>query len=465
MTTLALESISKTELEKRLRTTDLISQVKETSKDKVISALLISFYFKGGNVALGCEFTHKAFREYLFAEEIVEALKSCARVLPENLPERPPSLYWRDYDDADPRKRWTSELAALLAPQWLVSDVIGHVESLLEWEISRSLSQALQPGDASATRPLAQAEWRRARTFLADLWDWWADGVHLRPQPRDDDDTGQVKWDPSLSERLVPRCRPLTSSVLGSLPEPVRTTTLDAHLGDAVFRVASAVHWHLQAVKHTAPELSRRYERVENAKVMFRPTGTNQAYFGVLCHRISAAGWRPRGAFPSGIRAKGADFSDTELKGLPFFDADMEGSSFQNARLLQSNFTFSNMKSCLFSRAFVAESSFVLANLESATFFGAHLLANRFNGALLSDASFVGVNWGAAMFYAGPSTSDGCLLPPNDFSDTGDPGLSLADIPGVLFSRSRRASLQAVPEPTDGGLSESPGLSEGQDQG
>ena len=63
MTTLRQESIAKGELEKRLRTTDLVGQVRDVTKDKVISAVLVSFYFTGGNTALGCEFTHKAFRE------------------------------------------------------------------------------------------------------------------------------------------------------------------------------------------------------------------------------------------------------------------------------------------------------------------------------------------------------------------------------------------------------------------
>ena len=87
------------ELEKRLRTTDLVGRVKEVTKDKVISALLSRASTSEEETARWvCEFTHKAFREkkYLFAEEIVETLKSCARDdLPCDLSERPPSLYWK----------------------------------------------------------------------------------------------------------------------------------------------------------------------------------------------------------------------------------------------------------------------------------------------------------------------------------------------------------------------------------
>jgi hypothetical protein len=157
MTTLGQESVAKSELEKRLRTTDLVAQVKDVSKDKVISALLVSFYFKGGNTALGCEFTHKAFREYLFAEEIVETLKGIARTMRDDLPERPPSLYWKDYDEADPRRRASFELASLLAPQWLSPEVVNHLGSLLEWEIRRTFSHPGGSAVAGATLPSTQA--------------------------------------------------------------------------------------------------------------------------------------------------------------------------------------------------------------------------------------------------------------------------------------------------------------------
>jgi hypothetical protein len=36
---------------------------------------MISFYFKGGREDRGCEFLHKSFREYLYAEAVVEMLK------------------------------------------------------------------------------------------------------------------------------------------------------------------------------------------------------------------------------------------------------------------------------------------------------------------------------------------------------------------------------------------------------
>jgi Pentapeptide repeats (9 copies) len=416
MTILGQESIAKAELEKRLRTADLVGQVKEISKDKVISALLVSFYFKGGNAALGCEFTHKAFREYLFAEEVVETLKAFVRTMPDDLPERPPSRYWKDYDEADPRRKCAAEFATLLAPQWLLPEVVSYLGSLVEWETGRTFSTQEMSDSAGATSPLTPGEWQRARVLLADLWDWWADGVHLRPQPHDDDYTGQIKWDASLAERLVPRCRPLTALVSGDLPEPVRTTTLDAHLGDALFRLASRVHWHLQAFEPVAHLTSRRYQRLDGAKVMFRPTGTNASYFGVLCHRISAAGWRPDGEFPNGVDARGTDFARTTMNSLCFNDADLEASSFQKASVMSCQFSNASLASCNFSGGTIAESDFLLARLDSANFLQSSLYANRFNGASLIGASFQNVKWGDSTFF-GSVLERSVPVPPNDFSD------------------------------------------------
>lgn len=60
------ESISHDELERRLKDTDeLRGLVEKVSAENWLSSLLISFYFKGGVMELGCEFSHKSFREYL----------------------------------------------------------------------------------------------------------------------------------------------------------------------------------------------------------------------------------------------------------------------------------------------------------------------------------------------------------------------------------------------------------------
>jgi hypothetical protein len=419
MTILGQEGIARAELEKRLRTTDLTGQVKDLTRDKVISALVVSFYFRGGNTALGCEFTHKAFREYLFAEAIVETLKACARALPDDLPQRPSSLYWKDFDKSDPRQRPSLDLAALLGPQWLSPEVVSHLGSLLEWEIARASSSSATAGASGATLAATPEEWRRARTLLADLWDWWADGVHLRPQPKDDEDTGQIKWDSSLAERLVPKCRPLIPSPTGGLPEPLRTTTLDAHLGDALFRLSAWVHRHLQGrFSDDGVSPPRRSQHLDGGRLTFRPTGTDGRYFGVLCCRISAAGWRPDGQFPGGVDAKGINLKQTELNNLAFDGADLGDVSFEASQLDQCSMNKANLAGCTFSNSALFRCDFALACLDRADFGGAFLISNRFNGATFIDAPLGQLRLGDSYSYgSGEQQGNLVRVPENDFSN------------------------------------------------
>lgn len=289
----------------------------------------------------------------------------------------------------------------------------------MQWEIARSHSP-YEPSDTpGSTVRLTPVEWRRVRTLLADLWDWWADGVHLRPQPREDRHTGQIQWETSLAEKLVPSCRPFVLSSAGSLPEPVRTTTLDAHLGDGLFRLASKVHWHLQAEPEETTLPPLRYQSRDQGRVRFRPSGANATYFGVLCHRISGAGWRPNGAFPVRVDARGADFSGTQLEYLQFGDADLSDSSFQDARVIGCSFHAASLTNCSFSGAIIGESGFVFANLDNSYFSGAHLLANRFNGASLTAVSFDDVDWGHQTSYSHGSVTEQyeqVRVPRNDLS-------------------------------------------------
>ena len=90
---------------------------------------MISFYFKGGQPEQGCEFAHKSFREYLFAEHIVETLKEYGHRLTEREAEQPPSRnYWRDFsrEENRPLYEFSRDLAYLLAPQWVAPNVWDH---------------------------------------------------------------------------------------------------------------------------------------------------------------------------------------------------------------------------------------------------------------------------------------------------------------------------------------------------
>ncbi|MBS1826207.1 MAG: hypothetical protein JST93_12870, partial [Acidobacteria bacterium] len=167
------ESIPRQELALRLESGDLTCQVKEVSEKNAVAALMINFFFKGGHEHLGCEFGHKSFREYLFAEAIVKVLKEHGQG-GRNSPER--SVYWQDFRDSDPQYALSRQMARMLSPNWLSSDVVRHLERLLEWEIGRAFRPASEGQSlGEPTAAISDEQWAIVRDAMADLWDWWGD--------------------------------------------------------------------------------------------------------------------------------------------------------------------------------------------------------------------------------------------------------------------------------------------------
>ena len=276
MTILGQEAIARDELEARLCLSSLDGIIRANTVGTTVSSLMISFYFKGGNAALGCEFTHKAFREFLFAELIVNRLKTYGRIADSTAQERP--VYWKDFDQSDPRWNTMRELTGLLGPQWLSREITRYLEGLLTWELTRDgLSRESAPGSTPA---LPLSGWIKVRTFLADAWDWWAEAVHMRPQPTYDPNSGQLAWQPPPAVQVIPRCAAIQRQSR-DLPQPIRLNTIDAHLGDAIFRLCVIVHRLVGP--RTAGEVQsegplRRYQSFSRFR-RFKPTGGDIRYF------------------------------------------------------------------------------------------------------------------------------------------------------------------------------------------
>lgn len=410
MSVLGQEAISKEELKRRLRTHNLDEVVRGATQDNIISAMLVSFYFKGGNTELGCEFTHKAIREYLFAEEIVEQLKEFAVSLPDELPERPAHLYWKDFEKTDPRHRPCNELAALLAPQWLTVEVVAYLESLIQWEANRCFSGEKQIRTAGETEGLKPAEWRRLMTLLADMWDWWAEGVHLRPQPSINDNSGQLEWQQSQVERWIPRSKPFVVDALEKTPEPVRSTTLDAHFGDALFRLSAWVHALGTQVAAGEP---RRFQSLVGGQTRFLPGGGDATYFRLLASRVNAAGWRPGGDFPSGVAADAVDFTHSTISGLSFVGCRLSRSVWRNAYLLHCDFGPGPLRDADFSGCHLYNCVFYQTWLDGSTFSGSSLVSNVFVGGSIEGSRFEDCAFGENSIYA----TDGgeASVPKNQF--------------------------------------------------
>src|SRR5262249_6781398 len=130
-----------------------------------------------------------------FAECIVEALKEFGRGDDRRAPDpiRKRIREWRDFSRSEDRDLYemSRRLSSLLAPQWLTVEVVRHLEELIEWEIQRMQNETPEPGSGLAVDALKFGQWLRIRDGLAELWHWWMDGAHLRPQVRGLDEHGE----------------------------------------------------------------------------------------------------------------------------------------------------------------------------------------------------------------------------------------------------------------------------------
>src|SRR5262249_43812697 len=110
MTASGQEHLSKAEWQRRLpkELTREESAPGRAPEDAPFVKLMISFYFKGGHHDQGIEFAHKSFREYLFAEHIVETLKKFGDSLSSDMPRR--SKHWLNFARDDARHKLAQTL-------------------------------------------------------------------------------------------------------------------------------------------------------------------------------------------------------------------------------------------------------------------------------------------------------------------------------------------------------------------
>jgi hypothetical protein len=427
MSTYGKESISFMELALRLnlQEEDLNRIATEATEDHVLTSLMISFFFKGGNTHLGCEFLHKSFREYLFAEGIIEILKDYGRRQKVSLPQRQP--YWKEFDEGSPKDSrfdFSRELSIVLAPQWLRPEVTSHIEQLITWEIERAKSDARLDSIGTPTEQLDFAGWERVRDGLADIWDWWAEGVHLRPQLRTDKRTRNVDFEKTYAQELVESSAPHDPEQRRRGMEPSRIVTTDAHLGDGLIRLCALVHfqvakssgwledrihsasnstvgeqiWNQVTAAGKGPRKSQSLvEQSKGSWVLFAPSGEDPGYFANYVSRINGAGWRPRGAFPLGVNLSGVDLRGTTIsipiprdipEGVTIWafanlsDCDADGSCFYGHDLTSVNAINGSFWSALL----------VIADLSKSCFREADIMRGSLNQTILKEASFEGAD-------------------------------------------------------------------------
>jgi hypothetical protein len=450
------ESIAYDELAARLRLdgSQLAERAAHAADDNLLTTLMISFYFKGGRRELGCEFAHKSFREYLFAEAIVEALKELGHATSEPLAPRAP--YWRELAEGDPRLALSRALGELLAPQWLSLEVVGHVEQLVTWEVQRAETAESTPREPGrATDPLRLDAWERVRDALADLWDWWGEGVHLRPQPSRRD-RGAVALDLAYADKLVDWSAPQAIAWGDAKLAPARVTTMDAHLGDGLFRLAALAHFQVARQRGlfadgAAPDAvwshssdvgrgARRYQTLiskgDRAFIVFAPSGDNGDWFANYVMRINAAGWRPGGPFPLGVDLRAADLREASFT-IPAPQTPPRRGLMRHANLRGANASGSSFFGVVLRQAMLRE-----AILDRAEMNGAELCDADFTEASLSRVDLRGADLrGATLRFVDLSGANlrGASLVNADLSgaDLRGADLSGADFTGANLTNAR----------------------------
>ncbi|MAS95641.1 MAG: hypothetical protein CMO55_20765 [Verrucomicrobiales bacterium] len=408
------ETITYEELDARLKEEsdgDLQETVRKCTDAKPLSNLVINFYFKGGKTDLGCEFLHKSFREYFFAEAIFSLLKRFAEENPV-APRLPDLKYWEDFPVGSAQYRLSRSLSRLFAPQWQKPEERRNLFWLLQSDIQEDPER-----------------WIGLRDLLAEVYGWWAEGVHLR-MPREKRLRIERFQLPYIDE-LMQWSHPLTSDAI-----PMRSTTLDGHLGDALMQLTALVHWELRNVSKELPtdRVGHTYQSWSQDEKFcrFRPGGKDR-FMRSIIGRIDAVGRRPDGerlfkAFMDGIDLSGermqleifglttfvrANLSGANLYGAYFREANLCGAQLLKANLPRANFTGrvnlvganlsrarllgANLREAKLieadlSRTYLVDANLIRANLTDADLSGADLGRANLRGAILSGAKLIGAN-------------------------------------------------------------------------
>ena len=452
------ESISRKELKVRLqikKDKEFSQLVERNTADNVLTCLIISYFFKEGSAEQGCEFLHKSFREYLFAEGIIEILKDYGREVKPDLPERSP--LWQDFSKRDRRFQFIRSLAKALAPNWRSEEIKQHLLNLLRWEITRARQSEEKLWPGTRTEAITVEQWERVRDGLADLWDWWAEGVLLRPQPEPNDYGTPEFMEPFVVElACLATSRDPDAWKDEPLPEPTPISVVDARLGEALFHLAAIAHAELMRPvvrpDYIQWTYGRRYQNIAasggSESVLFTPGGDNRYRFARLCDRICASDVQGPEIFPAKIFAARADLMGADLEGTCLRGAYLEG-----AYLVRVDLGSADLEGTYLRAAYLEGAYLEGANLEGAYLEGADLRRTNLGeislrGADLRGADLEGADLGGAdlggAYLGGACLEGACLRIANLYrADLGEADLGEADLVGACLEEAylREANL------------------------
>jgi hypothetical protein len=377
------ESVSFEELKARFSDSDLPIRRdllenwhEQADASTALQELVVNFYFKGGNTHLGCEFLHKSFREYLFAEAIYSALLEAAEGHEDAFKPQKSYHYWEDFPPGSSEYKLSRRLGYLLAPQNLSNEVRTH----LFWLIDAAIAADPQ-------------KWLWLRGIMLTIYAWWAEGVLLRHQP-----TGSrvgSAWEEPYVNKLFLQVIPFVTQ---EPPAPVRTCVYDAHLGIALLQMSARIFsgLHESSADESRPEgHDSAYIESSEKGQRLRPFGVSFA--GSIVARFHSAGWWvPSGlsdmylgfvslkvsdlsqSYMIGTDLTGADLIDAYLLGANLTGANLTGANLTGANLTGANLTGANLTGANLTGADLEEANLEEANLTRADLTGAKGLSPEF---------------------------------------------------------------------------------------
>ena len=377
------ESVSYSELKARFEDSELPipkqllnEWYQQADTETVLQELVINFYFKGGNTNLGCEFLHKSFREYLFAEAIFSALLDAAEDQQGLFESSKAYQYWEDFDRDTPEYNLSRRLSYLLAPQWLTHEVRGHLFWLIENNIESNLDK-----------------WRWLRDVVLSIYTWWAEGILLRHQSTRSSTLSrwQEPYVDSLFQQVIP------FDTLEDLA-PIRTSILDSHLGHALMQITAFIFDQLFNQVNADNKLKKReltYCSDSNGKLHFKPGG--EGFFRTLIARLDTEGWRKEGSGISElflakvklenenaqfIVAQGCDLSGANLSGANLYCANLRRAKISDANLRRADLSGADLSGADLSGTDLSNADLSNADLSGAVFFRANLFGTDLTGVI-----------------------------------------------------------------------------------
>ncbi|MFQ3243418.1 MAG: hypothetical protein ACI9SP_000036 [Arenicella sp.] len=357
------ESASFEELKARFGDSDLPIR-RELLKDwheqadasTALQELVVNFYFKGGNTHLGCEFLHKSFREYLFAEAIYSALLDAAEGHEGIFKPQKSYHYWEDFPLRSSENKLSRRLGYLLAPQNLSNEVRTH----LFWLIDAAIAEDPQ-------------KWLWLRGIMLTIYAWWAEGVLLRHQP-----TGSragSAWQAPYVNKLFLQVIPFANQ---EPPAPVRTCVYDAHLGIALLQMTARIFsgLHESGAGESRPE-GRDSAYIENSEKDSRLRPFGASFAGSIVARFNSAGWWVpsglEGMYLGFVSLKESDLRQTYMIGTDLTGADLTRADLRRADLRRADLRRADLRRADLTRADLRRADLTRADLRRADLRGADL--------------------------------------------------------------------------------------------